>query len=184
MGRWIEVLLRLFALLVSICWTLAAAILRIGERASLDSLLTVQLPRVKEALRSAGAERFEWHYDLVGDAIRAYAVSMTDPAAAIEALEDLQGPGSVADSWIRLWLAELYEAQGNTEETIHYLESLRYSFYDSYVNYRLGGLYEQTGQPVKARAAYIRFLQAWEEAEPDLPQDDEAREALETLLAG
>lgn len=163
---------------------LAEAFIRTGDEASLDSLLTVQLPRVKEEMRRVGAGRFEWHIDLTVDAIRAYALSATDPQAAIEALEDLQGTGGVADSWIRLWLAELYEARGNTEETIHYLESLRYSFYDSYVNYRLGGLYEQIGQPVKARAAYIRFLQAWEEAEPDLPQDDEAREALETLLAG
>jgi tetratricopeptide (TPR) repeat protein len=163
---------------------LGEAFVRSGERESLDSLVAVQLPRLKEEQRRVGADRYQWQIDLLGDAIRAYSVSTADRAAAIEQLEELQGSGGVADYWIRVWLAELYEAEDNVEETIRYLESLRYTFRDSYVNYRLGQLYEQTGQPVRARAAYIRFLQAWEEAEPDLPQDDEARAALETLLAG
>ncbi len=163
---------------------LGEAFVRVGEEASLDSLVIVQLPRLKEEMGRVGASRYQWQIDLLGDAIRAYSVSTSNRPAAIERLEELQGTGGVADYWIRAWLAELYEAEGNTEETIRYLESLRYSFLDSYVNYRLGQLYEQTGQPVRARAAYIRFLQAWEEAEPDLPQDDEARAALETLLAG
>jgi hypothetical protein len=163
---------------------LGEAFVRSGERESLDSLVTVQLPRLKEEQRRVGAERYQWQIDLLGEAVRAYSVSTSNRASAIEQLEELQGSGGVADYWIRVWLAELYEAEDNVEETIRYLESLRYTFRDSYVNYRLGQLYEQTGQPVRARAAYIRFLQAWEEAEPDLPQDDEARAALETLLAG
>jgi tetratricopeptide (TPR) repeat protein len=163
---------------------LGEAFVRSGERESLDSLVAVQLPRLKEEQRRVGADRYQWQIDLLDDAIRAYSVSTADRAAAIEQLEQLQGTGGVADYWIRVWLAELYEAEGNVEETIRYLESLRYTFRDSHVNYRLGQLYEQNGQPVRARAAYVRFLQAWEEAEPDLPQDDEARAALETLLAG
>ena len=164
--------------------TLAQAFIRSGETESLDSLVAVQLPLVKEGMRGVGAERYEWHIDLLADAIGAYEISATDPAASIEALEELQGTGGVADFWIRRWLMELYEAEGNTTETIRYLESLRYTGLDSYVNFRLGQLYEQTGERQKARDAYVRFLQAWEEAEPDLPQDDEARAALEDLLRG
>lgn len=163
---------------------LAQAFMRGGELRSLDSLLVVQIPALKQEMRRVGAERYEWHFDLLADAIRAYEVSLTDPAASIEALEEMQGTGGVADYHIRRWLAELYEAQGNVAETIRYLETLRYTVLDSHVNYRLGQLYEQTGQPVKARASYVRFLQAWEEAEPDLHQDDEARAALKDLLAG
>jgi tetratricopeptide (TPR) repeat protein len=163
---------------------LGKAFVRSGERENLDSLVAVYLPQMKDEMERVGAGRYQWQIDLLGDAIRAYSVSAADRASAIEQLEELQGTGGVADRWIRYWLAELYEEEGNLEETIRYLESLRYTLRDSYVNYRLGQLYEQTGQPVRARAAYIRFLQAWEEAEPDLPQDDEARAALETLLAG
>ena len=164
--------------------TLGEAFVRSREGESLDSLVAVYLPQMKEEMARVGAERYQWQIDLLGDALRAYSASTTNRASAIEQLEDLQGTGGVADYWIRSWLAELYEAEDSVEETIRYLESLRYTFSDSYVNYRLGQLYEQTGQPVRARAAYIRFLQAWEEAEPDLPQDDEARSALESLLAG
>ena len=164
--------------------SLAQTLLRSGESASLDSLLLVQLPRLKEEMARVGAERYAWHVDHLVDAVRAYRLAGTDPTAAIEALEALQGTGSIADVAVRRWLMELYDAQGNTDETIRYMESLRYTVFDSYANYRLGGLYEQAGDPVAARAAYIRFLQAWEEAEPDLPQDDEARDALENLLRG
>ncbi len=163
---------------------LGQVFVRSGESENLDSLVVVQFPAVKEEMRRAGAERYEWHIDLLADAIRAYELAVLDPAAAIEALEALQGTGGGPDFWIRRWLMELYDVQGNTAETIRYLESLRYTVLDSYVNYRLGQLYEQTGDPVRAREAFIRFLQAWEEAEPDLPQDDEARAALKTLLSG
>jgi tetratricopeptide (TPR) repeat protein len=163
---------------------LAQALVRSAEFENLDSLAVVQLPALKQEMRRVGAERYEWHLDVLADAIRAYEVSVADPVASIEALEALQGTGAVADFWIRRWLMELHDAQGNEAETIRYLESLRYTVLDSYVNYRLGQLYEQVGEPLKARAAYIRFLQAWEEAEPDLPQDDEARAALKTLLSG
>jgi tetratricopeptide (TPR) repeat protein len=163
---------------------LGEAFVRSGEGENLDSLVAMYLPQMKDEMERVGAGRFQWQIDLLGDAVRAYSVSTTNRLSAIEQLEELQGTGGVADYWIRNWLAELYEEEGNLEETIRYLESLRYTFRDSDVNYRLGQLYEQTGQPVRARAAYIRFLQAWEEAEPDLPQDDEARAALETLLAG
>lgn len=163
---------------------LGEAFVRSDERGSLDSLVAVYLPQMKDEMQRVGASRYQWQIDLLAEAIQAYSVSTADRTSAIERLEELQGTGGVADYWIRSWLAGLYEADDNVEETIRYLESLRYTFRDSYVNYRLGQLYEQTGQPVRARAAYIRFLQAWEEAEPDLPQDDEARAALETLLAG
>ena len=163
---------------------LGEAFVRSDERESLDSLVAAYLPQMKDEMQRVGASRYQWQIDLLAEAIQAYSISTANRTSAIERLEELQGTGGVADYWIRSWLAGLYEADDNVEETIRYLESLRYTFRDSYVNYRLGQLYEQTGQPVRARAAYIRFLQAWEEAEPDLPQDDEARAALETLLAG
>jgi tetratricopeptide (TPR) repeat protein/TolB-like protein len=163
---------------------LVEAFIRSGESQSLDSLVMVQLPLVQEEMRRNGFERYEWFIDVLAEGIRAYEISVTDPAASIEALEAIQGTGSSADHWIRYWLMRLHDSQGNTAETIRYLESLRFSGLDSWVNFRLGELYEQTGERQKARDAYVRFLQAWEEAEPNLPQTDQARAALENLLRG
>ncbi len=88
------------------------------------------------------------------------------------------------DVWIRWWLGELYMEDGQPGEAVVYLESMRSTGVPHVANFLLGRAYTELGDREKARTAYIRFLQAWEEADPDLPQAEEARAALEDLLAG
>ena len=47
---------------------------------------------------------------------------------------------------------------------------------------RLGRLYEKMGRPEKARAAYDRFVESWEDADPKLqPRVEKARKRIEAL---
>jgi tetratricopeptide (TPR) repeat protein len=48
-------------------------------------------------------------------------------------------------------------------------------------NYRLARLYEQTGQPGKARGQYESFLALWQDDGRNLPEFADARERLERL---
>jgi len=125
---------------------------------------------------------------LVANATDAYGWARngnpTEREAAILDLRDLQGTGLAPDVWIQWWLGELYAEEGRPREASVYLEALRGSGVPYHASYLLGKVYTELGDREKARDAYIRFLQAWEEADPDLPQVAEAREALKGLMAG
>ncbi len=125
---------------------------------------------------------------LAADAIEAYGWARNGESVerdrALESLRELQGTGMHADVWIRWWLGELYMVDDKPGEAVVYLETLRHSGVPQRANYLLGKAYVELGEQEKARDAYIRFLQAWEEADPDLPQLEEAREALRSLMAG
>ncbi|MGW8283311.1 MAG: hypothetical protein ACWGON_08445, partial [Gemmatimonadota bacterium] len=75
------------------------------------------------------------------------------------------------------------EEDGRLREAALYYDTSRHGLLSSRANYRLGEIYEQLGEEEKARDAWIRFLQAWEDADPDLPQIAHARASLEGLLA-
>ena len=48
---------------------------------------------------------------------------------------------------------------------------------------RLGRLYEEAGDPEKARLYYAKLVELWEEADPELqPRVEAARARLEALL--
>jgi len=125
---------------------------------------------------------------LAADAIDAYGWARNgNPSQREEAilkLRDLAGTGLPPSIWVRWWLGELYMEDGQPGDEVAYLESLRGTGVSYVGNFLLGRAYTQLGEREKARDAYVRFLQAWEEADPDLPQLDEARAALEDLLAG
>ena len=125
---------------------------------------------------------------LAADAIDAYGWARNgepvEREEAIEKLEDLAFTGLPPSIWVRWWLGELHMEDGHPGDAVVFLESLRGSGVPHVANLELGRAYTQLGEREKARAAYIRFLQAWEEADPDLPQLAEARAALEELLAG
>lgn len=116
--------------------------------------------------------------------IDAYALSVPDgPMAAIRALEELQGKhGEGMDFWARLWLADLNVAAGRDLQAIPYYEAHRSGVLRPYADFQLGPLYERLGETDRAIASYRSFLQAWEEADPDLAWKGEARAALERLL--
>lgn len=159
----------------------------LGEVKSLAGLVS-DLRKAAADARSAGNEAGAENRAEIADALAAYgrAVSSDGPEreAAISALRDLQGTGSVAEDWIRWWLAELFLDEDRLSEAAVYFESQRRGFLNALADYRLGGIYERLGETEKARDAWIRFLQAWEEADPDLPQVAEARAAVERLFDG
>jgi tetratricopeptide (TPR) repeat protein len=159
----------------------------LGETDDVAAMVT-ELRTVISELREAGDEEAADDREQIADAIDAYgrarAGTGSDHAAAIADLKELQGSGTVAEGWIKWWLGDLLLEDGELREAAVYYEASRHGFLNSLANYRLGGIYEELGETEKARAAYIRFLQAWEEADPDLPQVETARTALETLLAG
>ena len=124
---------------------------------------------------------------LAADAIEAYGWARNgESVERLRALESLRA-GFVQRhvvQFFRWWLGELYMVDDKPGEAVVYLETLRHSGVPQRANYLLGKAYVELGEQEKARDAYIRFLQAWEEADPDLPQLEEAREALRSLMAG
>lgn len=116
--------------------------------------------------------------------IEAYALSVPDgPMAAVRALEQLQGKHvEGVDFWARLWLGDLNVAAGRDRQAIPYYESHRSGVIRPYADFQLGPLYERLGETDRAIAAYQSFLQAWEEADPDLAWKGEAQAALERLI--
>lgn len=158
-----------------------------GRETEIENLLAAIREAEAQAQAEDGASRAEM-LTLAADAIDAYGWARNgNPAereAAIQELRNLQGTGRPPDVWIRWWLGELYAEDGRPREASVYLESLRGSGVPHQANYLLGKVYTELGEREKARDAYVRFLQAWEEADPDLPQLEEARAALEELLAG
>jgi len=86
-------------------------------------------------------------------------------------------------------VARIFTKKGNVTRAIAEYESLikilfTYSsayFVHPLYHYRLGVLYERAGQGVKARAQYERFLDIWKDADPGLPEVEDARKRLTGL---
>ena len=86
-------------------------------------------------------------------------------------------------------LPRAYVAKGDTDRAIAEYERLAtfdplekstfliYPLFD----YRLARLYEQKGLKDRARARYERFLELWKDADPGLPEVDDARKRLAGL---
>ncbi len=180
--------------------------------AALDSLddapLQLDDPRPSLVLAAHGADRGQWerHAEVVqalrdtatalveaGDSLRAdwwetaaraaegYAALVRGPPrAAVEALEASHPYHFGIQRW---WLASAYEAAGRPADAVRLLETFWWDPVSSVASYRLGRLYEELGQPEKARQAYTDFVVAWSEADPELqPMVEEARHAIARLM--
>ena len=83
-----------------------------------------------------------------------------------------------------------YEQKGDIEKAIAMYEKLT-TFNPSSENkrlinpknyYRLAKLYEQIGKNTEAVEKYERFLELWKDADPGLPEVDDAKLRLDKLL--
>jgi tetratricopeptide (TPR) repeat protein len=86
-------------------------------------------------------------------------------------------------------LALAYFRAGNLEMARQEYESIgrmtfgRYEYGDIYAKafYMLGKIYEQQGKKKQARASYRQFLELWKDADPGLPEVEDAKKRLAAL---
>jgi serine/threonine-protein kinase len=90
------------------------------------------------------------------------------------------GPREAPNIRLRRWLSRLLVEMGRPEEALPYLESLVGTSLS--VDYERGRIYEQLGDPQRAREAYALFLAPRQHADPIFqPMIREARAALRRL---
>jgi len=86
-------------------------------------------------------------------------------------------------------LARIYAKKGDVGQAIseyerllkmNYSTGFSFTIYPLY-HYRLGLLYERANEVVKARAQYEKFLDLWKNADPGLPEVEDARNRLTRL---
>jgi tetratricopeptide (TPR) repeat protein len=111
-----------------------------------------------------------------------------DSERALQRLTEGQRQASpsrkAVNEMIRWWLGELLLEMKRPQEAALYYESF---WNDPFAAYRLGPIYEQIGDPAKAREAYALVASAWSDADPELQgRAREARAAVQRLtpLAG
>lgn len=102
-----------------------------------------------------------------------------DPERAVQTLEEAADGGQEVVRW---WLARLSAELGRNAEAVSWLRSF---YWDEHTlaHYRLGKVYEELGEPERARDAYRYFVEGWYEADPELqPMVEEARQAIARLM--
>jgi len=86
-------------------------------------------------------------------------------------------------------LAQAYKKAGNSEKAIEEFERIislttgRERYGDIYAKsfYMLGKIYEEQGDTARAKEHYEKFLDLWKDADPGLPEVDDARTRLSKL---
>jgi Tfp pilus assembly protein PilF len=150
---------------------------------------------------AAAAERWADHEALLGRierlADQALAEGDTSDAVGARELADvargyaqiLRGePGGLAlverlrvaqrDSWAQE-IGDAYVAADSLRDAVHYY---RGEWVDPLVRLKLARVYERLGETDKARDAYMYFVQAWTDADPELqPMVEDARQAIVRL---
>jgi len=159
----------------------AAAAVERGDQAMLDRGTAAGLAMV-EQLRDRGSTVGVEVISGMLQAVEGYAaIQRGDLQEGIAALEEVQGHKFSPDHWYRLWLGEAHAEAGQYEQAARYFRSLWLNRFKAYGAYRLGGVYEELGRDDLSREAYESFLRMWVNADPGLPQLEEARAALERL---
>ncbi len=102
-----------------------------------------------------------------------------------KAAEQLVFSGEEYDVTLRAMIARAHTMLGQFEESRQVLTSLTriYPWYFPAL-YELGQVYENLGRPEDAAKSYLAFLDAWSEADEDLPQLKDARTRLAAIQNG
>jgi tetratricopeptide (TPR) repeat protein len=146
-----------------------------------------------EALRLYPAER-RWHLYLtglieLGKKRFAQAVAILAEAKSLEPRQWF--PDADSSAFFMEALARAYFQSGDLEsarneyEAITRLTAGRIRHGDLFAGsfYMLGRVFEQAGDGTRARENYRRFLDLWRDADPDLPEVEEAKRRLAGLTA-
>jgi tetratricopeptide (TPR) repeat protein len=115
-------------------------------------------------------------------AVEAYGLwRQGDPEAAVEKLEEVRR--YQASPLVHTVLGYVLLDLERWEEAVPYLRPYRYYTY-SHWHYHLARAYEGMGEYGKAAKEYAFFVEAWEDADPELqPWVEDARRALARLAA-
>jgi tetratricopeptide (TPR) repeat protein len=101
------------------------------------------------------------------------------PEAALAALEDVKRYDAFDE--VRWTLVMILMDLERWDQAIPYLRAWWWEPF-SFMNYNLARAYEQTGEHDKARKEYAFFVEAWQDADPELqPWVEDARRALARL---
>jgi tetratricopeptide (TPR) repeat protein len=113
-------------------------------------------------------------------AVEAYGLwRQGDPEVAVEKLEEVRR--YQASPMVRMVLGYVLMDLERWEEAIPYLRSWWWNTY-SHMHYHLARAYEGMGEYGKAAKEYAFFVEAWEDADPELqPWVEDARRALARL---
>jgi tetratricopeptide (TPR) repeat protein len=130
--------------------------------------------------REVDAGRLRWSTKPNALAVEAYGLwRQGDPEAAVEKLEEVRR--YQAGIWVRTVLGYVLMDLERWEEAVPYLRNWQFRTY-SHMHYHLARAYEGMGEYGKATKEYAFFVEAWEDADPELqPWVEDARRALERL---
>ena len=100
-------------------------------------------------------------------------------AGNLQEAERLWAGHNESERFGAIWRGDLYRKLGKLRTAKGWYQA---AWQIPLAHERLGWLYEKMGRPEKARAAYERFVDAWDDADPELqPRVERARRRLETL---
>ncbi|MBN1163206.1 MAG: protein kinase [Candidatus Krumholzibacteriota bacterium] len=162
-------------------WTGVKALIAAGRLE--EARAAVRELRVAEAkgFREAGLRALQCTAEI--------ALAEGDPRGALNATEEMTGYGIFSQPLYEIEWRECrsraLQMAGRAEEAATELVKLL-RVYGGYqiAHFRLGRIYEEMSRPDEAAAQYELFITGWPEAEPDLPQLQEARSRLAALPAG
>jgi serine/threonine protein kinase/Tfp pilus assembly protein PilF len=114
-----------------------------------------------------------------------------DTSMALSYLERVYKDSPTPSFYLRFYLAEIYLKKGRLDEAVSELEKALSRYDDNRVwattavkaYYLLGLAYEKSGWNKKAIEKYEEFLDIWKDADPGIPEVEDAKERLKKLRA-